>query len=194
MGVFLVTAMAATVAVVAGALIVIIGRPQSFSDPLGAAIAQLSSGKAGASLIQERQQVILEDAATQSFSVTSAPKLSNPAPPASKTSAPPPAPPPNPSSAQGIAYNMLASFGFSTSQWSCLNSLWQRESGWRYNAENPSGAYGIPQALPGSKMATAGADWMTNPATQIKWGLGYIQSRYGTPCGAWNFELANGFY
>jgi hypothetical protein len=193
-GVFLVTAMAATVAVVAGALIVIIGRPQSFSDPLGAAIAQLSSGKAGASLIQERQQVILEDAATQSFSVTSAPKLSNPAPPASTTSAPPPEPPPNPSTAQGIAYNMLASFGFSTSQWSCLDSLWQRESGWRYNAENPSGAYGIPQALPGSKMATAGADWQTNPATQIKWGLGYIQSRYGTPCSAWNFELANGFY
>jgi hypothetical protein len=72
--------------------------------------------------------------------------------------------------------------------------LWQRESGWRYNAENPSGAYGIPQALPGSKMATAGADWQTNPATQIKWGLGYIQSRYGTPCSAWAFEEANGFY
>jgi hypothetical protein len=194
-GVFLVTAMAATVAVVAGALIVIIGRPQSFSDPLGSAIAQLSSGKAGASLVQERQQVILEDAATQSFSVTSAPKLSKPAPPSSSgTSAPPAEPPPNPSSAQGIAYNMLASFGFSTSQWSCLDALWNRESGWRYNAENPSGAYGIPQALPGSKMATAGADWATNPATQIKWGLGYIQSRYGTPCNAWNYELANGYY
>ncbi|HEY7325507.1 MAG TPA: transglycosylase SLT domain-containing protein [Streptosporangiaceae bacterium] len=186
--------MAATVAVVAGALIVIIGRPQSFSDPLGTAIAQLSSGKAGASLIQERQQVILSDAATQSFSVTSAPKLSIPAPPPAKTAAPPAAPPPNPSSAQGIAYNMLASFGFSTSQWSCLDALWQRESGWRYNAENPSGAYGIPQALPGSKMATAGADWQTNPATQIKWGLGYIQGRYGTPCSAWSFEEANGFY
>ena len=188
--------MAATVAVVAGALIVIIGRPQSFSDPLGAAIAQLSSGKAGASLIQERQKVILEDAATQSFTVTSTPKLSTPPPPASTGfSAPPPEPPPNPSSAQGIAYNMLASFGFSTSQWSCLDQLWNRESGWRYNATNAtSGAYGIPQALPGSKMATAGADWLTNPATQIKWGLGYIQSRYGTPCGAWNFELANGFY
>jgi len=195
-GVFLVTAAATTVAVVAGALIVITSRPQSFSDPLGAAIAQLSAGKAGASLIQERQKVILEDAATQSFTVTSTPKLSTPPPPASTGfSAPPPEPPPNPSSAQGIAYNMLASFGFSTSQWSCLDQLWNRESGWRYNATNAtSGAYGIPQALPGSKMATAGADWLTNPATQIKWGLGYIQSRYGTPCGAWNFELANGFY
>ena len=188
---FLVTAAAMTVAVVAGALIVITGRPQTFSDPLGAAIAQLSAGKAGASLIQERQQVILEDAATQSFSVTSAPKISRPAPPAPVPVA---LPPPNPASAQGIAFNMLASFGFSTSQWSCLDALWNRESGWRYNAANPSGAYGIPQALPGSKMATAGADWLTNPATQIRWGLGYIKSRYGTPCGAWNFELANGFY
>ena len=196
MGVFLVTAAATTVAVVAGALIVITGRPQSFSDPLGTAIAQLSAGKAGASLIQERQRVILEDAATQSFTITSVPKLSVPAPPSTGNSAAPPAgPPPNPSSAQGIAYNMLASFGFGTDQWSCLDSLWNRESGWRYNATNAtSGAYGIPQALPGSKMATAGADWLTNPATQIKWGLGYIQGRYGTPCGAWNSELVNGFY
>jgi hypothetical protein len=194
-GVFLVTAAAATVAVVAGALIVIIGRPQSFSDPLGAAMAQVSAGKAGASLIQERQQVILEDAATQSFSVTSAPKISTPPPPPSSTSAPVVVqPPPDPSSAQGIAYNMLASFGFGTDQWGCLDDLWQEESGWRYNAENASGAYGIPQALPGSKMASAGSDWLTNPATQIKWGLGYIQSRYGTPCGAWSHEQGYGWY
>ena len=64
--------------------------------------------------------------------------------------------------------------------------LWQKESNWRYTARNPSsGAYGIPQSLPGSKMASAGADWQTNPATQIKWGLGYIAARYGTPCSAW---------
>jgi transglycosylase-like protein with SLT domain len=195
-GVFLVTAAAATVAVVAGALIVIIGRPQSFSDPLGAAIAQVTAGKTGASLILERQQVILEDAATQSFSVASAPKISISAPPSSGgTSAPVVVePPPNPSSAQGIAYNMLASFGFSTSQWGCLDSLWNQESGWRYNAENASGAYGIPQALPGSKMATAGSDWLTNPATQIKWGLGYIKSTYGTPCNAWGHETSYGWY
>jgi len=192
-GVFLVTAAAATVAVVAGAVIVIIGRPQSFADPLGAAIAQVSAGKTGASLIQERQRVILEDAATQSFSVTSKPKISIIAPP----SAGAPIvnePAPNPASAQGIAYNMLASFGFSTSQWGCLDQLWNRESGWRYNAENPSGAYGIPQALPGSKMATAGADWLTDPTTQIKWGLGYIKSRYVNPCNAWSMELSQGFY
>jgi hypothetical protein len=192
--VFLVTAAAATVAVVAGALIVIIGRPESFSDPLGAAIAQVTAGKTGTSLIQERQQVILEDAATESFSVTSAPKISISAPPSSGTSVLAALPPPNPSSAQGIAYNMLASFGFSTSQWSCLDALWNQESGWRYNAENASGAYGIPQALPGSKMATAGADWLTNPATQIKWGLGYIKNQYGTPCNAEAHEQADGWY
>jgi len=158
-------------------------------------MAQVSAGKAGASLIQERQQVILEDAATQSFSVTSAPKISTPPPPPSSNSAPVVVqPPPDPSSAQGIAYNMLASFGFGTDQWGCLDDLWQEESGWRYNAENASGAYGIPQALPGSKMASAGSDWLTNPATQIKWGLGYIQSRYGTPCGAWSHEQAYGWY
>jgi hypothetical protein len=197
-GVFLITAAAATVAVVAAALIVIIGRPQSFSDPLGAAIAKVTAGKAGTSLIQERQKVILEDAATQSFTVTSAPKISTSPPPDSGggggASVPVAEPPPNPASAQGIAYNMLASFGFGTDQWSCLDALWNQESGWRYNAENPSGAYGIPQALPGSKMASAGADWLTNPATQIKWGLGYIKSDYGTPCNAEGHEQAYGWY
>ncbi len=72
--------------------------------------------------------------------------------------------------------------------------IWNRESGWRYDAENASGAYGIPQALPGSKMASAGADWQTNPATQIAWGLGYIKAIYGDPCKAWAFEEHNGYY
>jgi hypothetical protein len=192
-GVFLVTASAATVAVVAGALVVITGKTGSVSDPLGVAIAQVSAGKTGASLIAARQQVILEDSATQSFTVTSAPKISTvpvsqPAPPVVV------APPPNPKSAQGIAYAMLTSFGFSTSQWSCLDSLWSRESGWRWNAANASGAYGIPQALPGSKMANAGSDWLTNPATQIKWGLGYIKNSYGSPCNAWSHEQVDGWY
>jgi hypothetical protein len=90
---------------------------------------------------------------------------------------------------------MLPSFGFSPStQYSCLNNIWVRESGWNYEAENASGAYGIPQALPGSKMASAGADWQTSPATQIKWGLGYIESVYGTPCDAWAFWQAHGWY
>jgi resuscitation-promoting factor RpfB len=87
---------------------------------------------------------------------------------------------------------MLEARGWGDDQFSCLVTMWNHESGWRVNAANPSGAYGIPQALPGSKMASAGADWATNPATQIKWGLEYISSRYGTPCGAWAQWQANG--
>jgi len=103
--------------------------------------------------------------------------------------------PPDPNTAQSTAYSLMASFGFSPQTYfGCLLDLWNRESGWRYDAENASGAYGIPQALPGSKMSSAGADWQTNPATQIKWGLGYIKAIYGTPCGAWSFEEANGYY
>src|SRR5690606_13623238 len=87
---------------------------------------------------------------------------------------------------RSIAQQMLPDFGWGADQFSCLDSLWQRESNWNPSAQNPSsGAYGIPQALPGGKMASAGSDWATNPATQIEWGLGYIQGRYGSPCGAW---------
>jgi hypothetical protein len=190
-GAFLVTASAATVAVVAAALVVITGRPGATADPLAMALGQVSFGKAGASLVAARQQVIQEDAATESFSVTSAPKMSTmPPPPSAFVSAPLP----DPGSAQAIAYGLLSAYGFSTDQWGCLDDLWQEESGWRYNAENASGAYGIPQALPGSKMASAGPDWQTDPTTQINWGLGYIQERYGSPCAAWDHEEADGWY
>jgi hypothetical protein len=98
-------------------------------------------------------------------------------------------------SPQHIAMAMLAAFGWSSSQFACLNSLWTRESGWNLYATNPSsGAYGIPQALPGSKMASAGADWATDATTQIRWGLRYIQATYGSPCGAWSHEMADGWY
>ena len=94
-----------------------------------------------------------------------------------------------------IAKVLMAGFGFGPDQFGCLDSLWTRESGWNPSADNPSSsAYGIPQALPGSKMASAGADWATNPATQIEWGLGYIQDRYGSPCGAWAHSESSGFY
>ncbi|MFD4693355.1 transglycosylase SLT domain-containing protein [Streptomyces sp. NBC_00683] len=81
-------------------------------------------------------------------------------------------------------------------QFQCFSNIVERESGWNYRASNPSsGAYGIMQALPGSKMASAGADWQTNPATQIKWGLSYMNSdRYGSPCAAWSFWQANHWY
>ena len=98
-------------------------------------------------------------------------------------------------SAQQVAEQMLSQFGWSQSQFSCLDPLWAQESGWQVTAENPgSGAYGIPQALPGSKMASAGADWETDAATQIRWGLTYIKSLYGSPCGAWAHEEADGWY
>jgi hypothetical protein len=80
-------------------------------------------------------------------------------------------------------------------QFGCLELLWNRESGWNHLAQNPSsGAYGIPQALPGSKMASAGSDWQTNPYTQVRWGVSYIKSRYGTPCNAWAHSQQVGWY
>jgi hypothetical protein len=104
---------------------------------------------------------------------------------------------PNPAAAQAAAKLMLPSYGWqSPAQDSCLVKLWNRESGWTYNATNASGAYGIPQALPGSKMAVgnANSDWRTDAATQIRWGLGYIRSTYGSPCNAWASEQKNGYY
>lgn len=96
--------------------------------------------------------------------------------------------------ARAIGAQAVADRGWDTSQWACLDALWARESGWSTTAANPSGAYGIPQALPGSKMASAGADWATNPVTQITWGLSYIAGRYGTPCAAWQHSQDVGWY
>lgn len=95
-----------------------------------------------------------------------------------------------------LGERMAAAAGWTGAQWSCLDALWTRESGWQAEIWNTagSGAYGIPQSLPAGKMASAGPDWATNPATQIKWGLGYIASRYGTPCGAWDHETSAGWY
>ena len=98
-------------------------------------------------------------------------------------------------SPQQIAEQMLSQFGWSSGQFSCLQPLWAQESGWNIYASNPSsGAYGIPQALPGSKMSSAGPDWQGNAATQIRWGLTYIQGTYGSPCAAWSHEQADGWY
>ena len=104
------------------------------------------------------------------------------------------APTPSPGSNQAIAKAMLPSYGWGDDQYNCLVEMWNRESGWRTDASNPSGAYGIPQALPGSKMSSAGPNWESDPRTQIKWGLGYIKSRYGTPCGAWSLWQSQGWY
>ncbi|MGN9805363.1 lytic transglycosylase domain-containing protein [Micromonospora sp. L32] len=94
-----------------------------------------------------------------------------------------------------IGCALLLDAGFKIDQMPCLDKLWTKESGWNHKASNPSsGAYGIPQALPGSKMGTVADDWRTNPATQIKWGLGYIEGRYDNPCGAWAHSQNVGWY
>ena len=98
-------------------------------------------------------------------------------------------------SPQRIAEEMFGSFGWSSGQFSCLDPLWQQESGWSVTAYNAgTGAYGIPQALPGARMASAGPDWQTHAATQIRWGLQYIKDSYGSPCAAWAHEEATGWY
>lgn len=102
---------------------------------------------------------------------------------------------PDAGTAQAIAYEMVMARGWDQTEFSCLVALWNRESNWNVYAHNQSsGAYGIPQSLPGEKMASAGADWATNPATQITWGLGYIAARYTTPCGAWAHSEEIGWY
>ncbi|MEV4184078.1 transglycosylase SLT domain-containing protein [Streptosporangium canum] len=96
---------------------------------------------------------------------------------------------------KAIAAPMVSARGWTKSQFGCLSRLWARESNWNHRAHNRhSGAYGIPQALPGGKMASAGRDWRTNPRTQIKWGLTYIKKRYGSPCGAWAHFQSRGWY
>jgi hypothetical protein len=200
------TSMAAILAVTSGGYVALRAHSHG-ADPVAVAAAEVRVSHAAAVLEQERQHMILIDAASRTMSVESAPKLAaQPAAtvaPATGTggtvadeAAGPPAPPPNPGTAQSVAYSLLPSFGFdAATEFPCLNDIWSRESGWRYDAENAtSGAYGIPQALPGSKMATAGPDWQTSVSTQVKWGLGYIKSRYGTPCGGWSFWQAHGWY
>jgi len=131
---------------------------------------------------------------TRSARVRPPPAVSAPSPPAVPAPSPPAVPAPSPGSAKAIARALLADRGWGDSEYSCLVSMWDRESGWNVHAANPSGAYGIPQALPGSKMASAGPDWQNNATTQITWGLSYIGSRYGSPCGAWSYWQANGWY
>ena len=101
----------------------------------------------------------------------------------------------DPRSNRQLGRQMMLEAGWGPDQWPALDALWTRESNWRQLADNPSSdAYGIPQSLPGSKMASAGADWRTNPRTQIKWGLGYIRGRYGSPKNAWAHSERVGWY
>ncbi|MDQ0680067.1 type V secretory pathway adhesin AidA [Arthrobacter pascens] len=140
--------------------------------------------------------------------VTVAPQAAEPAPAPEPEPAPAPAPEPvavpepapvvavnDPAGAQAYAAGQLANYGWSADQMQCLKTLWTKESEWSTTATNASsGAYGIVQSLPAEKMASSGADYLTNYRTQINWGLNYIQERYQSPCGALNFHLSHNWY
>ena len=189
-----VTAVAVTAIIVvtlAGYMVLRASRPGA-----GAVIAAMLPGSRALAVLEEqRQEMIVMDAAAHTMHMVGVPQVAAMADLGTAGVGAVSFPPPDPGTAESIAFNMMSSFGFDpNTQFSCLNNIWTRESGWRWNAANASGAYGIPQALPGDKMASAGADWQTDPTTQIKWGLGYIQATYGTPCNAWSFWMANGWY
>lgn len=94
-----------------------------------------------------------------------------------------------------LAKALMPLYGLSSSQFSCVDNIWEHESRWNVHADNPySSAYGIPQALPGSKMSSAGPDWQNSAETQIRWGLGYIRDRYGSACAAWSYKQSHGWY
>ncbi len=178
----------------------------SVVEPYSDAYAATGTTMAAVRPLAPGQSVLVDDgpgtlAARDAYSVTAPPP---PPPPVTAAASPvrakagvaaPPAGKPDPGTAQAIAYQMLQERGWGDDQFSCLVSLWNRESHWNvYAANKSSGAYGIPQALPGSKMASAGPNWQSDAATQITWGLGYITSQYGTPCGAWSHSQATGWY
>jgi hypothetical protein len=198
---FLLTTVIAAIFVAGGARYMIGQFSAQAANPLADALTAIPASKQGAQLAHQRQRMILMAAATKSFKIVSKPKVAKLPPPSTgstgktgTTGATVYAPIPSRGTAQHIAYELLPSFGFSHSQFGCLDDIWSRESDWSVTAANASGAYGIPQALPGSKMASAGPDWQTNATTQIKWGLGYIKDRYGTPCDAWAFWQGHGWY
>jgi hypothetical protein len=205
-GIVFPVAVFAVVAVIGVAVGAAVFGPGSGAFNIAQAVEAGPGSHTIALLEAERAQLTAMTTAARTLTVVVRPKLASPAEVAAATTGNGTgtggggiiyvtSTPPNPNTAQSIAYNLMASFGFSpVTYFGCLLDLWNRESGWVYDAENASGAYGIPQALPGSKMASAGPDWQTNPATQIKWGLGYIKQLYGNPCGAWSFEEANGYY
>jgi hypothetical protein len=194
-------------AIYALGLAILVGGGLAFvlpGHPPGAASRQLRSDDRAS-----RDEVRLNPTATSTAAPTPTPSTAPPIPAASapavvttapKVKAAVPAPPVVAAGCSGysgnrlVACNLLPSFGFATSEMTALDPMWDRESGWSISAANPSGAYGIPQALPGSKMATAGSDWRTNPATQVSWGLGYIKSRYGSPSAAWSYWQGHGWY
>jgi hypothetical protein len=190
----------------AGSLLTVTGQPLALrafqQSTVSQAVQAYQVRDAAAELADAHWQTARKQAAKKAAAARIADAQSSAVPAAQPVTAAQPSPSPSPTSAppaasgspQQIAEAMLGSFGWSSSQFSCLDPLWAQESGWSVTAANPDGAYGIPQALPGSKMASAGPDWQTDAATQIRWGLEYIQATYGSPCGAWAHEQATGWY
>jgi hypothetical protein len=191
----------------AGSLLTVTGQPLALrayqQSTVSQAVQAYQVRDAAAELADAHWQTARKQAAKKAAAARIADAQSSAVPAAQPVTAAQPSPsptsaPPAASAASGspqqIAEAMLGSFGWSSGQFSCLDPLWAHESGWSVTAANPDGAYGIPQALPGSKMASAGPDWQTDAATQIRWGLEYIQATYGSPCGAWAHEQATGWY
>ncbi|MFZ3451774.1 hypothetical protein [Arthrobacter sp. 7Tela_A1] len=152
-----------------------------------AASAELAAAEAAEQEAAERtaaEQAAAEEAAAEQAAAGEAARIAAAAVPVD-----------DPAGAKAYAASVLGNHGWDASQMTCLDTLWAKESEWLTSATNASsGAYGIPQALPGIKLAAAGSDWQTNYQTQITWGLTYIQSRYGSPCSALNFHYANNWY
>ena len=174
--------------------------------PVAVSGSQSSAAEIGSNLSLEKAEMRANPAspapAPAPAEISVAPQAAEPAPAPAPAPAPEPEPAPapavavnDPAGAQAYAASQLASYGWSADQMQCLQTLWTKESDWTTTATNASsGAYGIVQSLPAEKMASAGADYLTNYRTQINWGLNYIQERYQSPCGALNFHYANNWY
>jgi hypothetical protein len=197
---------------------VAITRSGGGTDPTAAALAEIPGSHSATLLEQQRQQMILEDSAAKTLSLVGTPRLatrpkrssgstSSPSPSPSSSSSPTGGSPPpvttdtapTPGTNRSIAWNMLPSFGFDPkTSFSCVDNIFSRESSWNQFAENASGAYGIAQALPFNKMPQAAwpasAGGRSDPTAQINWGLGYMKNTYGSPCNAWSFWQAHGWY
>ncbi|MDQ0770623.1 type V secretory pathway adhesin AidA [Pseudarthrobacter defluvii] len=195
------------------------GQATSSMTPVSSTESNSSTAAADAQMSIEKSEVRSNPAASPApAAISIEPQAAEPAPapapaaPAAEAPAPAPAPAPepapapapepapavavnDPAGAQAYAAGQLATFGWGPDQMQCLQTLWTKESDWTTTATNASsGAYGIVQSLPAEKMASAGADYLTNYRTQINWGLDYIQKSYQSPCGALNFHLAHNWY
>jgi hypothetical protein len=206
----------AAVVATACAVLIGVGAAGQASEPVSSVTTATGSTAASADVESKLAfEKVLVSAMPAPASVTMAPQSADkqpaanqapeaaapaaaPAPAPAPAAEPAPAPPvavDDPAAAQAYAASQLGGYGWAPDQMQCLSTLWTKESDWKTTATNASsGAYGIVQSLPAEKMASAGGDYLTNFRTQINWGLNYVKERYGSPCGALNFHLANNWY